>query len=613
MTKPSEMNLNSAFYSQEALDAKKPHDTGYNFLYERNKPYMSDVALSFDKKKITYEEMHTRIDEYAKALYKRGVRKGDFIAFSAANTPEAIYISYALNKLGAIECPISPLSNEYKMLQDLQIVRPKMFIGINDAYGRFRKASSGMNIDTVLYPAVESMDSNLVKLLYNCKQFLSGNMLFAADSRLRKILQSGKGYEEAVFAEFDPEAVTELMFTGGSSGTHKAVMLNDNGLNSVVKSLDYVTDLQAGDVFMGNLPMFIAFGKLSIHYALCKSLQVELTLKGLPKFFKDELYRIKPAGVFAGPIQWENFITSIFSELDADVKEIDFMLKSGVNTKEYLEKLRGILKKSNLDKYDLSWLKMGVSGGEQLRTFSELLCNLLFEELGSPDNLWNGLGMTEMWAPVAVKRGKKNSIGTVGPMIPFNNAMIIDPVTNEELGIDEVGLLCVNGPGMMLGYYNNEEETEKVFIEKNGQKWYITGDIVKILPTGEIKYIERLKRSFVCGIENIYPQQIENILSEIPEIREAIVTKIQDNELQYVPKYHISLRSEDCDVEKLKQDIEKLIVSTLGMSNVARYYEFYYEPLLRTGSGKLDPKPYQQKDNELASTLVRKRTKNESK
>ena len=201
--------------------------------------------------------------------------------------------------------------------------------------------------------------------------------------------------------------------------------------------------------------------------------------------------------------------------------------------------------------------------------------------------------------------GRKNSNGTVGALIPFNNQMIIDPITMEELGINQEGLLCVNGPGMMQGYYNNPEETAKSFIYKNNEKWLLTGDIAKVLPNGEIEYIDRAKRSFVCGIENIYPQRIENLLSSIPEIRESIVTKVQDNELQYVPKYHISLYDENTNIELLKEKINRLILSTLGENNLARYYEFYYEPLARTGNGKLDPKPYQQQDVEKAKKLIK--------
>ena len=442
--KPSNMGLNMNFYSEEAKTTAKPNDTEYGFLYERNKKYMNNIAITFGGLKVTYEELHTKIDEYAKALYKRGVRENDIIALSVANTPEAIYISYALNKLGAIICPINPLDMDYKIMQDLKVVRPKMFIGINDSYKKFKNASKDMDIDVMLFPAVRSLDNNIIKTLYGAKQIISGNVLLSLDSKLDYVLKKGKSFEDAIYPIHKDEKIGDIMFTGGSSGTHKGVMLSENGLNCVTKSLDYVTELEISN--------------------------------------KDE--------------------------------KIDFSLNQNTDYIKYLESLKAMLRKADTSKLDLSWLKMGVSGGEQLKMFTELLCSTVFEELGAPDVLWNGLGMTEMWAPVAVKMGKKNTNGTVGAVIPYNNQMIIDPITKEELGINKEGLLCVNGPGMMIGYYNNPEETKNSFIEKDGEKWLLTGDIAKILPTGEIEYIDRAKRSFVCGIENIYPQRIENLLSK---------------------------------------------------------------------------------------------------
>ena len=603
---PSQEYLNMNFYSEEARSAQKPNNTTYGFLYERNLPYMNNIAISFGNVDIKYEQLHEEIDKYARALYKRGVREGDIIGLSAINTPELIYITYALNKLGAIICSINPMDMEYKIMQDLKVVRPKMFIGINDTYRKIKHASNGIDMDIILYPAVRSIDNSLIKFLYGGKQMSSGNFLLSMNNNLNSILKNGYSFEDAVFPISHNKKISDIMFTGGSSGTHKGVMLDGNGINCVAKSLDYVTELEPGEVFLGNLPMFMAFGKLAMHYALCKNLHVKMVSKPLPKDFKEEIYRIKPAGVFAGPIQWEFFANDILSEISKKHQNIDFSGNNRENYKEYLENLRMELRTADKSKYDLSWLKMGVSGGEQLKELTEQIINMIFEEFGTTDNLWNGLGMTEMWAPVSVKMGKKNSDGTVGVMIPFNNYMIIDPITHEELGYDNEGLLLVNGPGMMLGYYNNEKETKESFMEINGTKWLITGDIAKILPNGEIVYIDRAKRSFVCGIENIYPQRIENLLSQIPEIRESIVTKVMDNELQYVPKYHISLYSEECDVEKLKLKIEKLISSTLGNSNMPRYIEFYYEPLIRTLNGKLDPKPYQENDNKKYKTLTRK-------
>ena len=585
--------------SNKTENIKLPNDTTYNFLYERNKNYMQNIAMTFENQKITYEQLHTIIDDYARALYKRGVRENDIIATATLNTPEAIYLSYALNKLGAINCPINPLSKEYMMIQDLEMVKPKMFIGINDAYGKLKKKNALEGIDVITFPLTMSIPDKKLKVLYNIKSFIEGNNVFKLDRKLKYVLKDGKDFHDAVYPEYKKGSISDIMFTGGSSGIHKGVALDGNGINTVVRSLDFVTDLKPGDIFMGNLPQFIAFGKLSLHYALCKNTTVGLTMKGLPEFFKDELYRIKPTGVFAGPIQWEYLINGIFKEIDPSFNKVDFTLEQNNNYIEYLKKLKSILQKADKNKLSLEWLKMAVSGGEQLKLFTELVCNMILEELGAPDNLWNGLGMTEMWAPVAVKMGKKSSDHVVGKMIPFTNQMIIDPNTHEELEQGKAGLLCVNGPGMMLGYYKNEEENKKAFIEKNGQKWLVTGDIVRVNEKGELEYIDRLKRCFVCGIENVYPQQIENKLSEIPEILESIVTKVEDNDMQNVPKYHIVLRDKNCNTNLLMKKINKLIESTLGKSNVARYYEFYNEPLPRTASGKLDPKPLQEKDTKI--------------
>lgn len=611
MKLPSEEKRHLDFYEEEARNLEKINKKQVDFLEERNKKYMNNVALTFDeneKLKITYEELHTRIDEYARSLYKRGIREGDLVALALGNTPEGVMLMYALNKLGAVTCPVHPLQNEYKMYQDLDIIKPKWFIGINDSYKVFKKANvkADLDIDVILYSPIASIDNSKLHALYGLKQLISGNMLLSSNNRLSKVLKNGKDYENVVFPEYKEGKISDVMFTGGSTGTHKGIDLENDGLNNVVRSLDYVLSLEDGESFLGNLPLNLAFGKLAMHYALCKNTTVKLTLRALPQDFKDELYRLKPNGAMGGPIHWETLINSIINSVEGE--KIDFSSKG--NHEEYLSKLEKSLKEKDLSSYDLSWLKMPVSGGEQLKRFSEEAANTIFRTLGCNEELFNGLGMTEMWAPVSVKRGKLDKTGTVGVTIPINNHKVIDPNTYEELGYNEVGLYCVNGPGMMLGCHNNPEETDKVIFEdENGVKWLSTGDMVKILPTGETVYVDRLKRCFVCGCENIYPQQIENMLSEFPEIKEIVVTKIPNSDYQYLPKYHISLRDENCNQESLKQKIEQKISSTLGDSFVARYYEFYNEPLPKTANGKMNFQVLQAKDNEIEHGKVRVKTK----
>ena len=105
-----------------------PNDTKYNFMYENNKKYMNLNALSFGDRKITYEEMHDSIEKYSKMLYKKGIRAGDVIAICCLNTPESVYLLYALDRIGAITVGINPFDNKEKIKKDIELTKPKIII-----------------------------------------------------------------------------------------------------------------------------------------------------------------------------------------------------------------------------------------------------------------------------------------------------------------------------------------------------------------------------------------------------------------------------------------------------------------------------------------------------
>ena len=129
------------------------------------------------------------------------------------------------------------------------------------------------------------------------------------------------------------------------------------------------------------------------------------------------------------------------------------------------------------------------------------------------------------------------------------------------------------------------------------------------LPNGEYKFVGRKKRNFVSNVDNIYPEQIEELLLQIPEIREVIVTPIPDEHEQYLPKYHISLNNYECDKAELESNIFAIIGKTLGESALPGYIEYYSEPLPRTENGKLNATILSENDSkELENnSLVRTR------
>ena len=149
------------YYKDNAKDAEIPEEVNpYEFQLKENEKYMNNVALVTEKgEKITYEEFHTRVDEYAKALKEKGVREGDRIAFAALNVPSALYLKRALYKLGATVCAINPVQKDYLKEADIEIVNPKMFIGINMFSKSFSTIAKRYGIDTLYFSPYDSVNT----------------------------------------------------------------------------------------------------------------------------------------------------------------------------------------------------------------------------------------------------------------------------------------------------------------------------------------------------------------------------------------------------------------------------------------------------------------------
>lgn len=531
---------------------KLPSKTAYDFLLERNANHMHNNAISFENKIITYEELHTRIDEYARALYHNGVEAGVRVAVCLLNTPESIYILYALNKLGATVVGLSPLNNEYKMKRDIEMTNPSILICVDALYPTLKKVCQSMEIETFLYSAVESVNNIFIKISYNVKQFFSHNAI-NPDNYLIKIVnkKNGSDYKSGLF---DNDAVTDIMFTGGSTGTHKSVLLNDNGLNSVVFALDNVFGLEPGMKHLGNIPFgHMAFGRLVLHYAMCNSLEFALTLNMLPNKFLDELIRTQADGAMGGPVHWNTLINN-----------------------------------PKIKKGALSNLKQAISGGEMYVPDQRVAAEKELKKAGCKVGIGDGLGLTETWAPINICVSGKATSGTVGKPIPFVKEKVVDPETFAEVPNNEPGLLLVNSPGLMLRYSDEAETNKVISYDKYGRKWYNTGDLVIKLDSGEIKFAGRKKRNFVSGVDNIYPEQIETLVSKLPEIRQIVVTKVPDSQKQNLPKYHIVLFDTNVDKEIVEEKIKTLIKNTLGASALPGYIEYHENELPRTDNGKLN-------------------------
>ena len=394
-----------------------PNQTKYDYMLENSKNHMDNIALTFEDKKITYEEMFESIDKYAKMLYKKGVRKGDLIGICALNTPESVYLLYALNKIGAVVIGYSPFDNRERIKADVELTKPKMVITTDAFYGNFKNLEKSLEFSSILYSPLESSSNWKLKLGYNISKIKNGNFTLVRNNRLKHLLKNN--YDGLVLPDtpyIDGE-LSDIMFTGGSSGIHKGVDLNDVGLNSSIEGMKMLCDEGYYDnkTYLGQIPFgHMAFGRSILHIALTNRMTYALTLKAMPNDFYGELVRTGAHVGSGGPPHWTSLI----------------------------EKENGkYIPRRDLKPNSLTNLFVAFSGGEAKKEATEPAINAALQYCGSTAKLGDGLGATETWGPNILNFANYFKEGMLGVPIKTVKVKLIDPETKEEVQKGKKGRL----------------------------------------------------------------------------------------------------------------------------------------------------------------------------
>lgn len=563
-------------YPAQAIMEDFPKLTLYQAVAESVKGHEDDIFLVFylskkEQVEITGRELLNNIDIVAANLLKRGIKQNEKVAISFANTPESIYTMYALNKIGAVICPIDPRSNLFNLEHDLLDLDTKNYIGILDTAKIAKKAAKKVHLENIIFASpLNVLKNTKLKKAYKLLQMVKGNFAIKKDEKW-ETLMSASNLDNEIYPGFQDNQVAIICYTGGTTGVHKGVEITNEAMNNLIFSHKYlVNNIDRNDIFMNILPQFMIFGLFTIHLALCRGLKTYLLIDSSPENFAKHLVDINPAMSFGGPIHWETLIDNPL-----------------------------------LTKGSLSNLRAPVTGGEKLPLAKEEKINQILEKIGAPEDMWGGFGASELSGSVTLKRGNRDRNGTVGKLHVYDNAMVVDEEGNE-LPYGEIGELYILTTSLMRGYYHNELETKNaIYVDEFGQRWFKTGDLALIDLDGNIEITGRKKRLFVSGVVNVYPFAIEEIVSSLPNVKRCIVTNVPDPVLRDVPKIHIVLEN---DTEENRKTIIKLIkkevLEKLFKESVPKYFEFHKE-LLYTPNGKIDYKKITENDsNEKTMSLA---------
>jgi long-chain acyl-CoA synthetase len=453
------------------------------------KRFPDHTALNYMGRRIRYGELDGMVNAFARALAALGIKEGDKVSVSLPNIPQVIIANYALFRLGAVTVQMNPLYTEREMEYQLNDSDSRAVITLSLLIPRMEKVKPRTKIEKIIGCHIHSY------LPFPKKQLFP----FVKKTMFRKIQVTGDvlDFDRMIQGQStDPleergqwTALAALLYTGGTTGVSKGVMLSHANLSCNVQQFAaWFTDLRAGEErLMGNFPVFHSAGFTALqNFSLWQGYEVILVPRPDPKINIELIKKYKPTYLPGVP--------TIFVGLLADPE---------------------------FRRMDLSCIRGFFSGAaplaaDTIRGLKELTGGIMGEVYG----------LTET-APIATVTPWGGTIkpGTVGVPVPDTDVRIVDVETGErELPVGEPGEIAIKGPQIMMGYYQKPEETRKVM--RDG--WFYTGDIGRFDEDGYLSVVDRKKDMIIAGGFNIYPVELDGVLFDHPKILEACTVGVPD-------------------------------------------------------------------------------------
>ena len=394
-------------------------------------------------------------------------------------------------------------------------------------------------------------------------------------------VKKGYKYPEST----DPERMVEMLFTSGTTGSSKCVMLCEKNVVAVVNSACASVNFSADDSIVSVLPIHhtyeLAIMLAGLNYGM--NIAINDSLKRVLKNFAI----FKPTGLVLVPLFVSTMNRKIWEEAKKGKK--DRLLKNLTKVSRVMRGARVDLRETFFKQVNAAFggrLKKIVCGGAPLNP--ELFDT--FAEFGI--DISEGYGITECAPLIAVSPYYAPKKGSVGPAVPCCTVRIDSDYQNDK-GYYE-GEIQVQGDNVMLGYYKNPEETAKVFTEDG---WFCTGDVGYMDKDGYIFITGRKKNVIVLeNGKNVFPEEIEEYLGQIETIAECVVLgrKAAEGSDEIALTALVYPQPDKFDRDATQEEIEQTIRNQINKMNhklvsykQIRNVEFRSEPFEKTTSKKI--------------------------
>ena len=542
------------YYSDTAKNAILPTGNMYEYMLECNKNRDNIVALNFFGKKITHQQLRKNIDLCAQALVASGVNKGDIVSLCLLTIPETVYLLYAINKIGAIANFIVLNSTDKEIKKQIETCHSKIIITIDKIAPKIISSlDNAKEKSIIIIPLSQSMPKHIA-FFYNINP---NNKISPLTNTIqwKNFINNGKNLKTN-FTKSTAEDPAVIEYTGGTTGESKGVLLSNRAGNALAfnyKNAETIFHFSPGERFLDILPPFLAYGLfLGIHMPLCVGTECILSPDPSVQNFPAYVRKYKPNHFTGGAMH------------------IEYLMKHP--------------KTQNMDYH---FLITAAFGGDKASPEWEERATTFFDSHHARYGIINGYGMTETAGACCTTSHELKR------MIPFakNNVKVIDIDTGNELKYGQEGEICISGPTLMDGYFQNIEATNEVMFYDNGEKWLRTGDLGYVTQDGYFIISGRLKRIFMSAgsddvIYRVYPMKIEATISKCPCVHKCSVVGKPNGEKGYLPIAYVVLNS-GVNSDFAINEISSMCKNELPESSWPVEYRFL-DNLPSTPAGKVD-------------------------
>jgi len=484
--------------------------------------YKNNLALSFvDGEKITYGDLYTRIIERANILKNLGIEKGDKVAILSTYNPYWGISYLAVVFIGATTVPILNDFSASEIQNILEHSEAKAIVTTND----------------LKYKLTNTV--NCIQYVLNVEDFsLDAALSTSSRPKVDKFIDKTPDDLAKQFGELTGDELASIIYTSGTTGLSKGVMLSHKNLISNIIATSHIQSITEIDRLLSILPLSHSYEcTLGFLMPLANGASVYY-LAGAPvaSILLPALQTVQPTMMLSVPLIIEKIykmrIKPKFSKGTAK------SLYSLAPTRKLLNFIAG---KKLMHTFGGKLKFFGI-GGALLDAETEKF----LREANFPYAI--GYGLTETAPLLAGSSPQKTRYRSTGFALPGQDLKLID--VNLETGEGEI---VAKGNNVMKGYYKNDDLTQKCFTEDG---WFRTGDLGYIDRSNHLFIKGRLKNMILTANgENIYPEQIEAILTRHQYVTEAIVYEMKG---KLVAKVHLNYQEVEEKFNKLKESAKVL-------------------------------------------------------